>query len=103
MKAFILEQGNKLLKQVESQNKDGKPFSPKEILASSQVIDKLLSMQDEFLKIVRDCFSNDTHFSIVRQQGFESFINFEIGEFTVAEILATYCDNILRKNGLKVP
>jgi cullin 1 len=30
-------------------------------------------------------------------------LNFEIGQFTVAEILATYTDNILRKNGLKVP
>jgi hypothetical protein len=29
-------------------------------------------------------------------------VNFEIGQYTLAEILATYTDNILRKNGLKV-
>ena len=29
-------------------------------------------------------------------------MNTEIGEYTLAEILGTYTDNILRKNGLKV-
>lgn len=36
-----------------------------------------------------------------RYQGFESFINFDLGKFAVAEIIASYTDNILRKNGFK--
>jgi len=39
----------------------------------------------------------------MRAQGFEHFINLDLGEFTLAEVLATYSDQILRKNGLKMP
>lgn len=60
-------------------------------------------MLDEFLHIVGFCFSGNTSFQIARQKGFEKFINFEIGQYTIAEMLATYTDNILRKNGLKLP
>jgi hypothetical protein len=60
-------------------------------------------MLDEFTHIVSYCFAANSSFVIQKSQGFEAFINFEIGEFTVAEILATYTDQILRKNGLKVP
>lgn len=60
-------------------------------------------MLDQYHHIVQFCFEGNTYFELQRAQGFESFVNFEIGPYTVAEILATYTDNILRKNGLKVP
>ena len=60
-------------------------------------------MLDQYSHIVQFCFEGNTYFELQRAQGFESFVNFEIGSYTVAEILATYTDNILRKNGLKVP
>jgi len=60
-------------------------------------------MLDEYRHIVSYCFEGNTSFELQRAQGFEAFVNFEIGQFTVAEILATYTDNILRKNGLKLP
>ena len=50
---------------------------------------------------MRTCFEANTSFELQRQQGFESFVNYELGKFTIAEILACYTDNILRKNGLK--
>jgi cullin 1 len=38
---------------------------------------------------------------ISRISGFENFVNYDIGNFTVAEILSTYTDGVLRKNGFK--
>mgnify|MGYP001126184765 FL=1 len=62
-------------------------------------------MQDEFSHILEYCFLANSNFAIQKDSGFESFINFEMGAapLTVAEMLSTYSDNILRKNGLKVP
>jgi hypothetical protein len=59
-------------------------------------------MLQEKSQIVQQCFEGNSSFEIVRSQGFENFINFEIGQYTIAEILGNYTDNILRKNGLKV-
>ena len=103
MKRFINEEGKKLLKLVGLTNSSGKELGIKEILQESGIISKLLKMLDEFTHVVQDCFEGNTSFEIQRSQGFESFVNFEIGKYTLAEILATYTDNILRKNGFKEP
>lgn len=61
-------------------------------------------MLDKFTYIVSNCFQSNQVFAYDRSQSFEQFINnFEIGQFTVAEILAAYSDQILHKNGLKLP
>jgi hypothetical protein len=36
-----------------------------------------------------------------RASGFENFVNFNLGPYTLAEMLSTYSDNVLRKNGFK--
>ena len=67
-------------------------------------MDKLIALLDQFTYIVANCFQGNQVFAYDRAQGFESFINnFEIGQFTVAELLAAYTDQVLRKNGLKLP
>ena len=101
-KNYIIEEGKTILKQVELFNPTGKPYEIKEIISQSQIIAKLLEMLQEKVYIVQKCFEANSSFEIQRAQGFETFINTEIGEFTIAEILGTYTDNILRKNGLKV-
>jgi len=49
-------------------------------------------MLDDYLYIVKNCFNNNSSFEIMRAQGFESFINNDIGDYTIAEILATFTD-----------
>ena len=51
---------------------------------------------------MQKCFEGNSTFELQRYQGFESFINYELGTLTVSEVIASYTDNILRKNGLKV-
>ena len=36
-----------------------------------------------------------------KASGFETFVNFNLGPYTLSEMLSTYSDNILRKNGFK--
>lgn len=79
MRQFIAEQGKETLRQVELRNAEGKTLGIKEILSTSSIIDKLIKMLDEFLHIVQVCFEANTSFEIQRAQGFEAFVNFEIG------------------------
>ena len=76
-------------------------YGIKELISKSQIMDSLIKLLQEHLDIVQNCFEANTNFELQRQKGFEEFVNFEIGKFTVAEILACYSDNILRKNGFK--
>ena len=103
MRTYIINLGRNMLKAVVITSPEGKTLGVKEIITKSEIVEKLIGMLDEFLHIVNYCFDQNTSFQIQRAQGFESFINFEVGQYTVSEILATYTDNILRKNGLKLP
>ncbi len=98
---YISNQGKTLLKQVETENAEGKALSLKEILEKSQVVKKLLAMLDTHLHVVSYCFEGNPLFEMQRSSGFESFVNFELGKFTLSEMLSTYSDQVLRKNGLK--
>lgn len=102
-KNYISVQGTNTIKSVPIATPEGKNLSIKEILSRSQIVEKLLKMLEEYLQIVKYCFQGNSSFEIMRAQGFEHFINLDLGEFTLAEVLATYSDQILRKNGLKMP
>ena len=52
--------------------------------------------------MVKQCFSADVVFERARQVAFETFLNRdrgETGKVTMAEMLATYTDTVLRKGG----
>ena len=55
--------------------------------------------------MVKQCFNSDVYFERQRFTAFEQFLNRDrdSGRVTMAEMLATYTDNILRKNGIKLP
>mmetsp|Transcript_15111 Transcript_15111/g.23356 ORF Transcript_15111/g.23356 Transcript_15111/m.23356 type:complete len:267 (+) Transcript_15111:1127-1927(+) len=58
-------------------------------------------MLDTHLHVVKYCFESNPLFEMQRASGFESFVNFELGQYTLSEMLSTYSDQILRKNGFK--
>ena len=78
-KHYIKEKGTSMLQSVELQNADGKTYEIKEIISTSQIITKLLDMLQEHTYIVQNCFEANSSFEIQRAQGFEAFVNFEIG------------------------
>lgn len=91
-----------MLQQVELSRPDGAPMQVKEILDKSQVVVKLIAFLSTQLHVVTFCFEQSPLMEMARITGFENFINFEFGEFTMAEMLSNYADSVLRKNGLKV-
>jgi hypothetical protein len=52
LRHYITEQGKDTLRAVVLCNPDGKALGVKEILGSSQIIEKLIKMLDEFIHVV---------------------------------------------------
>ena len=46
---------------------------------------------------VSDCFANSSLFHKALKEAFESFCNKSVAGSSIAELMANFCDNLLRK------
>ncbi|KAM0064361.1 putative cullin [Helianthus debilis subsp. tardiflorus] len=60
---------------------------------------KVIELHDKYLAYINDCFSNHTLFHKALKEEFEVFFNKGVAGSSSTELLATYCDNILKKGG----
>ncbi|KAH1041485.1 hypothetical protein GLYMA_09G046500v4 [Glycine max] len=60
---------------------------------------KVIELHDKYLAYVNDCFQNHTLFHKALKEAFEIFCNKGVAGSSSAELLATFCDNILKKGG----
>ncbi|KAL3531439.1 hypothetical protein ACH5RR_010761 [Cinchona calisaya] len=60
---------------------------------------KVIELHDKYMAYVNDCFSNNTIFHKALKEAFEVFCNKIVAGSSSAELLASYCDNILKKGG----
>ncbi|CAJ1878959.1 unnamed protein product [Sphenostylis stenocarpa] len=68
--------------------------------ASNQVlVRKFVELHDKYIAFVNDCFMNHTLFHKALKEAFEIFCNKTVAGSSSAELLATFCDNILKKGG----
>ncbi|GKU86773.1 hypothetical protein SLEP1_g1253 [Rubroshorea leprosula] len=63
------------------------------------LIRKIIELHDKYMAYVTDCFSNNTLFHKALKEAFEVFCNKTVAGGSSAELLATFCDNILKKGG----
>ena len=62
MRNYIANLGRNTLKAVIITSPEGKTLGVKEIISKSEIVEKLISMLDEFLHIVNYCFDQNTSF-----------------------------------------
>ncbi|KAG6525394.1 hypothetical protein ZIOFF_015350 [Zingiber officinale] len=60
---------------------------------------KIIELHDKYLAYVNDCFQNHSLFHKALKEAFEVFCNKGVAGSSSAELLATFCDNILKKGG----
>ncbi|XP_021846749.1 cullin-1 [Spinacia oleracea] len=60
---------------------------------------KVIELHDKFMVYVIDCFVSHTIFHKALKEAFEVFLNKGVAGSTSAELLASFCDNILKKGG----
>ncbi|XP_076952474.1 cullin-1-like [Bidens hawaiensis] len=91
-KQHVATEGKTLVKQAED------AASNKEVF-----VRKAIELHDKYLAYINVRFNNHTVFHKALKNAFEIFCNKGVAGISVAELLATFCDNILKKNGSEKP
>ncbi|KAI9201322.1 hypothetical protein LWI28_021543 [Acer negundo] len=87
-KQHVTAEGTALVKQAEDAASNKKVF-----------VRKVIELHDKYLAYVNDCFQNHTLFHKSLKEAFKVFCNKGVAGSLSAELLATFCDNILKKGG----
>ena len=58
---------------------------------------KVIELHDKYLGYVSSCFANSSLFHKSLKEAFEAFCNKMVAGSTSAELMANFCDNLLKK------
>ncbi|XWS14058.1 hypothetical protein CRYUN_Cryun36dG0090900 [Craigia yunnanensis] len=99
-KQHVTAEGTALVKQAEDAASNKKADKKDVVGMQEQVfVRKVIELHDKYLAYVNDCFQNHTLFHKALKEAFEVFCNKGVAGSSSAELLATFCDNILKKGG----
>lgn len=99
-KQHVTAEGTALVKQAEDAASTKKADKKDVVGLQEQVfVRKVIELHDKYLAYVNDCFQNHTLFHKALKEAFEVFCNKGVTGSSSAELLATFCDNILKKGG----
>uniref|UniRef100_A0A0C9S2U8 Cullin-1 n=1 Tax=Wollemia nobilis TaxID=56998 RepID=A0A0C9S2U8_9CONI len=99
-KQHVTGEGTSLVKQAEDAASNKKAEKKDMVGAQEQAfVRKVIELHDKYLQYVNECFMNHSLFHKALKEAFEVFCNKGVAGSTSAELLATFCDNILKKGG----
>ncbi|KAK9086507.1 hypothetical protein Syun_028901 [Stephania yunnanensis] len=99
-KQHVTAEGIALVKQAEDAASNKKAEKRDMVGLQEQVfVRKVIDLHDKYLAYVTNSFMNHTLFHKALKEAFEVFCNKSVGGNSSAELLATFCDNILKKGG----
>ncbi len=64
-----------------------------------QYVRAVIDLHDKYLQYVSTCFCNSSLFHKSLKEAFENFVNKSVAGSTSAELMASFCDNLLKKVG----
>jgi cullin 1 len=62
-----------------------------------QFVRSVLELHDKYVHYVSTCFSNSSLFHKALKEAFETFCNKTVAGSSSAELMASFCDNLLKK------
>lgn len=63
-------------------------------------MNEVIKLHDKYMLYVSECFANSSLFHKALKEAFEAFCNKSVAQnHTSAELLANFCDNLLKKVG----
>jgi cullin 1 len=96
----VTDEGTALVKQAEDAASNRKAEKKDTVGAQEQAfVRKVIELHDKYLQYVSECFVNHSLFHKALKEAFEVFCNKGVAGSTSAELLATFCDNLLKKGG----
>nr|AAU44033.1 putative cullin 1 [Oryza sativa Japonica Group] len=97
-KTHVTNEGTALVKQAEDSASNKKPEKKDMVGMQEQVfVWKIIELHDKYVAYVTECFQGHTLFHKALKEAFEVFCNKGVSGSSSAELLATFCDNILKK------
>eukprot|EP00927_Polykrikos_kofoidii_P041123 TRINITY_DN3503_c0_g2_i1.p1 TRINITY_DN3503_c0_g2~~TRINITY_DN3503_c0_g2_i1.p1 ORF type:complete len:760 (+),score=180.57 TRINITY_DN3503_c0_g2_i1:98-2377(+) len=96
-RTYVTDRGSRIVDERVEQVKN--MASKSEVLNDHTFIQTLLDLHDRFKGIVQECFSQDSLFQKSLKEAFEVFINRDIGKYSFAALMSSFCDRILKKSG----
>ncbi|KAI3927930.1 hypothetical protein MKW98_023531, partial [Papaver atlanticum] len=99
-KQHVTAEGTALVKQAEDAASSKKAEKRDVVGLQEQVfVRKVIELHDKYMTYVGSCFSGHSLFHKALKEAFEVFCNKGVAGSSSAELLATFCDNILKKGG----
>ncbi|XP_049411731.1 cullin-1 isoform X14 [Solanum stenotomum] len=99
-KQHVTAEGTALVKQAEDAASNKKADKRDVVGLQEQVfVRKVIELHDKYLAYVNSCFQNHILFHKALKEAFELFCNKGVAGSSSTEILATFCDNILKRGG----
>jgi cullin 1 len=95
---FICDMGNEIVQQRQSRLDSGE----KDNNDDPAFVKALLSLHDKYLGVIKTDFSGHSIFQKALKDAFVEFVNKNVGSYTNAEFMSTYCDRILKSGGEKL-
>ncbi|GBG26681.1 Cullin-1 [Hondaea fermentalgiana] len=65
-------------------------------------VQSLLDLHEKYQSLVKKEFEGDSFFQKALKEAFETFVNQDVGKRSNAELLANFCDRILKTGGVKL-
>jgi hypothetical protein len=75
----------------------GKPSRDSGTSHEQQYVRQVIELHDKYLAYVSTCFANSSLFHKALKEAFEGFCNKNVAGSTSAELMANFCDNLLKK------
>ena len=67
--------------------------------AGDEFVNELIALHHKYHSLVQECFSGNPIFSKALKEAHEKFINMDLEKSSMAQLLADYLDNLLKKGG----
>ncbi|KAF8038232.1 hypothetical protein BT93_B0934 [Corymbia citriodora subsp. variegata] len=97
LKQHVTDKGTALVKQAEDAAGCKKADEKVVGLHKQVFVRELIELHDKYVSFVNERFKNQKLFHKALKEAFEALCNKGVGGSSIAELLATFCDNILKK------
>ena len=98
VQSYIASMGHEVLNQRQARLDGGE----KDKNDDPQFVKSLLALHEKYLGVIKKDFNGHSVFQKALKDAFVDFVNKDVGNFTNAEFMSTYCDRVLKSGGEKL-
>eukprot|EP00615_Pteridomonas_danica_P010351 CAMPEP_0114360526 /NCGR_PEP_ID=MMETSP0101-20121206/23934_1 /TAXON_ID=38822 ORGANISM="Pteridomonas danica, Strain PT" /NCGR_SAMPLE_ID=MMETSP0101 /ASSEMBLY_ACC=CAM_ASM_000211 /LENGTH=638 /DNA_ID=CAMNT_0001504815 /DNA_START=386 /DNA_END=2302 /DNA_ORIENTATION=- len=102
VKAHIAHMGHECVNRREAKISEAEAAGNKEKNEDADFVKELLALHDKYTLMVEKQFGSNSLFQKALKDAFTDFINRDVGKFTNAELMSSFCDRLLRTGGEKL-